>query len=233
MSTSCHIVVYDSQIGAQGEHDQSFIGGRPRIPPEDPIPLCKLCRSELAFFFQVKFPNGHDWAGKSLAVFACVACANEDKLIPAMLSGPLSRADIPVGFLEEYQDNFRFLVFPSDAAVMRACDEKVEFKRLALEPCADLRSPGFKIGGVAAWIQDDEAPSSYAGEIAMSFLLQLPQGYAFKTVSAAPAQVELGLDGRPIPANRKHYELFLANAIYMFATADPRNPLVYAITQVP
>jgi hypothetical protein len=218
--------------GPQLDSDHSFIGGLPKLPVTEPIPTCTLCGSDQTFFFQVAFPDDHEWGGLSLAVFACISCADEESLIPEMLPGPLCGVDIPKGFLTSYQRNFRFLVFSTDATLRRGHVEKVRFKTLVLEPSDDPTVDGHKIGGAPNWALEDEAPGTYASRTPMVFLLQLQQGYEFETVEGAPRQMELDLDGKPKPAARAHYHLFLGNALYLFGTGDLHEPLVYAVTQV-
>lgn len=222
------------RTGPQVESDQSFIGGLPRLPVTEPIPTCGLCGSEQTFFFQVTFPADHEWTGWSLAVFACTSCADEERLIPEMLPGPIQGVDIPNGFLTSYQRNFRFLVFSTDATLRRGYVEKVRFKRLALEPSDDPTVDDRKIGGAPNWVFEDETPGTYASRTPMVFLLQFQQGYEFETIVGAPRQIELGLDGKPKPAARAHYRLFLGNALYLFGTSELelQEPLVYAVTQV-
>ena len=60
------------QNGAvQTGEENSFIGGKPKLPPGTEIPKCTLCGRELTFFFQIAFPENYPWAGKSMAVFDC------------------------------------------------------------------------------------------------------------------------------------------------------------------
>ena len=56
----------------QTTEGDSFIGGKPKLPPNVDIPKCGLCGKELTFMLQVAFPQGHPWAGKSMAVFYCI-----------------------------------------------------------------------------------------------------------------------------------------------------------------
>lgn len=219
--------------GSQAESADSFIGGKPKLLPGEAIPVCKLCNAPQTFFFQVAFPADNEWAGLSLATFACTSCADKKQLIPQMLDVPLPGVDIPDGFLESYQVNFRFLVFESAKAVVHAAyQEKVAFQRLELEP-TDPATPGNKLGGDPNWLQEDEAPASYAGRTPMFFLVQLERGLQYPTVAGAPPQIKIGLSGNPQPANYPYYKLFISNAIYLFGTEDRAQPLVYALTQVP
>lgn len=216
----------------QTRADETFIGGKPRLPAAEAIPVCKLCGAEQTFFFQIAFPEKNEWAGLSLATFACTSCADKDKLIPQMLPGPLPGIDIPEGFLEAYQVNFRFLVFPTAEAVLREdYREKVAYQLWKLEPSSP-RTRGTKVGGTPDWLQEDESPRSYAGRTPMFFLMQIEKDVVFQTVPDAPPQIKIGLSGKPQPASYRHYKLFISNATYLFGTEDRERPLVYAITQV-
>ena len=203
------------------------------MPPDAALPHCRLCGSEQAFFFQTAFPDDHDWRGTSVAVFACVSCANEDRLIPEMLPGPLNGADIPAGFLEAYQENFSLLVFRTRSAIVREYTERVQFRRLTREPVGEPAVAFGSLGGLPSWVHEEERPASYAQQVAMTFLMQIQPGYEFHTVPGAPRQVELGLDGKPTMASRTHYELFLGNTTYLFGTQAGHAPAIYVLTQVP
>ena len=217
--------------GDQDPADKSFIGGQPRIPADEPWPACGLCGSPLTFFFQIDFPARHPWEGKTLAVFACTACAVRGSLIPPMLEGQLKQADIPEGFLTEYQSNFRLLVFDSARSSIRWDHAgPIKFRALVSEP--GTRHFVFLAGGSPVWLLEDESPRSYAGSIPMLFLLQLHEGFVFETVAGAPAQMEVAWGGKGQRAStRGGYRLFLGNAVYFFGTQDGES-LVYAVTQV-
>jgi hypothetical protein len=211
----------------------SFVGGYPRIPTENPLPECRLCGSPQTFFFQIGFPPGHAWADLSLAVFYCTSCADKQHRIPEMLAGPLHQADIPDGFLERYQTNFRFLVFPTGTGVVRQeYTPRVTFYPITLEHSPDPAVQAHKVGGVPSWVLEDESPRSYGSDRSMFFLLQLLQELTFDTVSGAPAQMGIGLDGKPRPSRHPEYKLFLANNVYFFGTRDTSVPAVYAVTQI-
>jgi hypothetical protein len=108
------------QLGPNSQSDQlSFIGGKPRLPSEKKIPACQLCSSPQTFFFQIAMCDGAMWEDNTLGVFQSTKCADENHLIPEMLgSEPLSGADIPEGFLIQYQRNFSFVVFPTCEGTM-------------------------------------------------------------------------------------------------------------------
>ena len=226
----CYILELDKQIVRQDEACSSFIGGMPKLPEELQIPVCGLCGAQQTFFFQVAFPLGHCWQGLSLAVFACTMCVEADFLIPRMLQGPLHNADIPQGFLDSYQVNFRLLVFDTSVARIRSeYAEKVAFKRWLLVPTRKPRSQNNKIGCEPNWLLEDESPGTYASRVPMFFLMQLVQDFRFDTVPGASPQAQL----YPVPGvpTRPYYKLFNGNALYFFGTQERDKPLVYLITQ--
>lgn len=209
--------------------ETSFFGGKPRLPLKEAIPTCKLCGSKQTFFFQVAIPEAHELNGMSVACFSCTKCVDENYLIPEMINSELKGADIPSGFLDSYQRNFSFLVFDTDEGVLNTTyEESLEFKALEMSDKASSKSVG-QIGGEAKWLLDDESPSSYEGA-SLKFLLQLNQGLEFKKTDGAEPQMELNIFGEPEASPLDHYQLFLGNALYLFATNKDKK--VYAITQV-
>jgi hypothetical protein len=223
-----YVLRFDGGKPEQSPEDNSFVGGKPKLPPGTQIPVCGLCESEQSFMFQVSLPDGL-WAGLSLATFACTSCAQESRLIPAIVKG----AVIPEGFLEDYQVNFRFLVFETSSGVLHTnFRERVRFKRIHVEATRNPDLHENKIGGNPTWLLDDEAPTSYGGKTSMFFLLQLLQGFQFEIIQNAPPQIELSLDGSPQASPLPYYQLFLGNALFLFGTEDVKRPLVYAITQI-
>lgn len=226
MTTAYSMALED---GAQSGEEDSFVGGRPKLPKEAGIPRCSLCASDQSFFFQVAFPSDHGWAGLSLAVFACTSCADESYLIPEMLPGPLPGADIPAGFLSNYQRNFRFEVFETHRAeIVAGYRERVRFQRIRLGGGGP--SIG-QVGGLPSWVLEDESPGTYASS-PMVFLLQLRSHVEFGLIQGAPPQMEIGLLGDPEPAPFDFYKLFIGNTLYLFGTEGLARSEVYAVTQV-
>lgn len=210
---------------------QSYIGGRPSLPPGTTLPVCRLCGQPQTFMFQVAFPSEADWSGKTLSCFACMRCADERFLIPEMLDDHCQGCNIPASFLTSYERNFAFLAFPTDdARIVEDYDEQVAF--FALEGESDSASGVFgKIGGVPNWVLDDESPATYNSTTPMVFLLELMPGIQFTKVEGALPQTELDIFGSPSPSPLEYYQLFLGNAIYLFGTSVG-DSLVYAVTQV-
>ena len=231
--TACYILNPGAPRSLQSPADNSFVGGIPKLPSSESIPVCRFCGSQQTFFSQVAFPRDNPWAGLSLSVFACTSCADENYLIPEMISGPRRNAHIPAGFLESYQRNFRFLVFDSNSATPQTnYRERVKFNRLQLIKATDAKSEDNKIGGSPNWVLEDEAPESYCSKAPMFFLLQILPGFRFPITAEAPPQIELGLDGSPQASPLQDHQLFIGNALFLFGTGDRQKPLVYAITQV-
>lgn len=228
---------YEWQIGGLPLSGQtgvfrSFVGGRPALPPDVALPACDLCGARQTFFFQVAFPAGHSWAGRSVALFACTRCADDAHVIPPMLDGPLAGADIPNGFLDAAQVNYRTVVFPTaDGRVREEYTPAVAFRTITLRS-APPDVPANKVGGDPTWLLEDEAPASYAGRAGMTFLLQLLPDTHFDIEPGAPPQAVIGLNGQPTVTGKPYYELFVGNAVYLFGTARPADPRVYVLTQV-
>ena len=229
-----HILKIDPAESEQGPNDQSYIGGKPTLPEDWEIPLCKLCGREQTFFFQVAFPEGYEWAGSSLAVFACTSCASEDYAIPELLD-VLQEAVIPDGFLETYQTNFRFFVFGTlSARIRNDYIEKIQFKRWLLEPAHADRDPGNKMGGLPYWLLEDESPLNYRSTVSMAFLLQIVPDFKFDIVENAPPQMAVdffGPQGSYKPSQKRFYELFIGDALFLFGTSGSSEHLVYAVVQ--
>lgn len=217
--------------GRQGDQ-QSFIGGKPRLPLSYDVPSCSLCGEKLTFFFQIAIPKGEAWEGNTVAVFACTKCVDENHLIPAMLNTPLQGAAIPEGFLRQYQHNFSFLVFPTDQGLLlQEYSELIRFAEIQIQEGDGIGSFG-KLGGEPVWVLQDESPSTYGNvAVGMTFLLQVVPNFEYSTISGAAPQLELDITGRPAPSPLNYYQLFIGNALYVFGTRD-ENHLVYAITQV-
>lgn len=112
-------------------HD-SFIGGIPKLPHDTTNPVCSLCGHEMSFMFQIAFPDDHFWAGKTLALFFCLDCFGHEFCIPEMPQGDsLYHVEIPEGFLNSYQRNFKVLVFDTkDGVPCNDYCERVAFRKI-------------------------------------------------------------------------------------------------------
>lgn len=214
----------------QGDQ-RSFVGGTPQLPNEVGIPECKLCNQSMTFLFQIAFPTGSVWEGKTMAFFFCTRCVEKDFLIPEMLNGQLKDADIPARFLIEYQRNFSFIVFETEnARPVEGYDELVVFSEINMLAGSRIGDFG-KLGGTPEWVLGDEAPATYESSHEMAFLFQLAPDFEFTKTDGAPPQVRLNLFRKPSPSPFDYYELFLGNTVYAYATKTGQ-PLLYVVTQV-
>jgi hypothetical protein len=220
---------------AEGEAlpgDVTFIGGTPMLPESMKLPSCALCGRTLTFFFQLSYPPDHLWRGFSMGVYACMDCADPKYMLPALPGGPLHRANLPPGFLIDYQTNFRFIIFETAAGVRRTeYVPRVRFVRMVVKPGRRANMNSTKLGGKPNWLAGDESPGRY-GDLEMFFLLQMKQGISFPILPGAPRQMFPGKGGKPKPGGNDFYTLFLAHNIYLFGTATRDNPQVYVVTQI-
>ena len=216
----------------QTEEERSFIGGKPNIPPEIVIPQCSMCNSELTFMFQIEFPMGHSWHGKSLAVFFCTTTFHDEFCIPEFPDvQDLFGVDITADFLRHYARNFRVIVFDTAKGKVREnYEEKVAFKKLRISStnCIDSRAI-FVLGGDPIWIMGiDETPRSIDGR-EPTLLLQVKEDFLFQTIESAPPQETI------MKALREdgNYQLFASDRIYFWGVKDKSIPLVYITVQSP
>ncbi|MDR6553764.1 hypothetical protein [Paenibacillus qinlingensis] len=216
---SCYQVTINEDSN-QTNDAKSYIGGVPTLPNDISIPCCKLCSAEMTFFLQIAFPTQHKWNGYTLALFCCTSCVDEKYFIPEMLTGRISKAIIPEGFLDEYQRNFSVIVFDTSEGIIKDCYvPKVKYKHLDLLSSIEPKEIKFKVGGTPRWYLGDETPSRYGDSSEMNFLMQIPGDFEFEILPDAPKQVKLGLGKKVTTLNRPFYRLFLANNIYFLELA--------------
>lgn len=184
--------------------DRTFQGGVPTLAPDEALPACGRCGAAQTFFFQLELPPDSPWKGDLFSVFACASCAPADDLVPCR--------EVPLDGLPR-GGRFRLLRTPGGAAVPRPdYVPRVAFARFKAEPAAP-DWPHAKIGGVPRWVGEREY-SPVEGEF---FLCQIEAGHAFPAVPGAQGP--------------RAYDLFVGNAIYVFAHAD--LPLAKVVVQKP
>ena len=217
----------------QTKECNSFIGGKPKLPPDMDILKCELCGKKMAFMFQVAFPQGHAWAGKSMAVFYCVESWHDRYCIPE-LPQHIVDADIPEQFLSNYERNFRVLVFGTSLGKMvDAYQEKVVFQALQTVPEKQTKQEwDFVIGGRPIWImRKSEEPNTIAGIEKPVLLLQVKEELHFSILPTASKQANPfapgGLSLFP------WYELFAGNRIYFWGVQSNGTEWVYISVQCP
>lgn len=217
----------------QTEEEDTFLGGKPKLPPDVPLPSCRLCGKELAFFFQVAFPQGHKWEGKSMAVFYCVEEWHDRYCIPELPDGPsLNKVDVTADFLNQYQRNFRVLVFDTAKAVpVEGYQEKVAFRSMAITQ-EDKTDSGWDmvIGGRPVWIMGQaERPASVAGDKKPVLLLQLREDFKFPILADAPREAAPFFSTKVSPF--LWYSLFARDRIYFWGGQGQEGEKVYISVQ--
>ena len=226
------VLKFGDNAPVQDIDQESFAGGKPKLPKGTAIPHCKLCGNEQSFFFQLAFPDGHIWEKNSLAVFACTSCANRDHFIPKMLDMPLYQADIPSSFLEDYQVNFALIVFETDLGeLVDSYEIKVSYKPIILVPALDKSINESRVGGEPVWYLDDEGPATCDSKYKMHFLFQLVDGIQFDIDDGVCRQMGKGLSLNKFSEN-SFYTLFLQNFIYFYGVDVGDKKLVYVLTQI-
>lgn len=229
--------------GVQGS-STSFIGGKPCLPPSIPLPVCKICGEPLTFFFQVAFPEGHIWAGKSLALFFCSSYQKHESgawLPPEIHPAEMDLFAIPDGELDAkaYQTLFRAIVFDTSDGIPREdYQEWVAYQEIIWKPSRKkARSVPIILGGEPIWIghrnYPKRRPASYRGK-PMDLILQIAENFNFEKLPDAPPEMnKCYLQNRPFEARTQpDYTLFCEfNRIYLWGPEDPSDPVVYINVQ--
>ena len=225
--------LYPVGDGIQTPEEDTFIGGKPKLPPDVPLPECPLCGKDLTFFLQAAFPQGHPWQGISLALFYCTDTWHERLSIPEVPNvRNLNNADIPSQFLRQYEQTFRALVFDTSRAVLREdYQERVAFQ--ALFPAKSNRSrPDAEgtLGGEPVWIMGwPERPATVDGERKLTLLMQVREDIRFPKLPDAPPQVNPFL--RSGLSTQPWYNLFARGRVYFWGTEEPSDMPVYISVQ--
>lgn len=219
--------------GVQTPEEDTFWGGKPKLPPAMSVPICGLCGQEMTFFLQVAFPQGHPWQGKSLALFYCTDTWHDQFCLPeAPDVRNLNNADIPSSFLRQYERTFRTLVFDTDQGVLREdCTARIAYQ--ALFPAKSNRpkqDADVILGGEPVWIMGwPERPACVDGNQRLTLLAQIREGLRFPRLEGAPPQVNpflrSGLSSQP------WYHLFARARVYLWGTEDPSGVPVYISVQ--
>jgi hypothetical protein len=218
----------------------SFKGGIPNIPKRFPIPHCTQCGAEMTFFFQIAFPRKHMWEGRTITFFHCTACANMDNYWPKTYytRGQDNYPNIPDGFLDTYQTNFRIYVFETTEPVIQRNEAKhvLKFERLSFEklnPRVKYYNTT-KVGGIPAWDLSklDGADEIYKEVTYMGagfdFLMQVERDWSFTRLPETPPQFDYYKEGSPV---YNLYNPFMGPKMYFLGTTapqlDPPRVLLY------
>lgn len=210
------------------DDSSSFIGGKPCIPMDIPLPVCKICGEPLTFFFQIAFPKEHMWAGKSLAFFYCIRAYdkhNDAQQFPKLIGKNPVVAD---GVLEpdSYQTLFRAVYFDTEKGVVREdYKERVAYQRIDWVRIKkkDPYVP-FTLAGEPVWMKyyGSERPKIYEGE-KMELILQVAERFRFDKYPDAPSQMD---ELEPYPREEDNYTFFFDhNRVYLWATKERENPV--------
>lgn len=233
----------------EGTQDSStsFIGGKPCIPPSVKLPVCQICGTPLTFFFQVAFPEGHMWHGKSLAFFYCSSAyakhSDRDQFPPRVDADARNHFIIPKGRLNPkgYQTLFRAICFDTSEGVLREdyC-ERVAYQKITWKASKrpDKKAP-ILLGEDPIWTgikkYGKEFPDYY-GDQPMKLILQVADYFNFDRLPDAPPELEEnffgGHAGSFVPRKEPNYTLFFEiNRVYLWGTTDPENPSFYLNVQ--
>ncbi len=215
----------------QDETSLSHIGGSPNLPDQFKLPNCKLCNSPMTFFFQVKFPKKHDWAGKIMSVFACTSCTPiEGNHYPPFSP---NRKRIPDHFLDDYEKSFHIFAFENTetSSLRKEYKQVLQFEKIELQSLRSTTMQITRIGGKPNWRISNDFPEDYMGSH-FTFLMQIWDDWAFKKLPNAPRQALFSfLDSSVKFRNDDLYFLFRGAPLYLFGTLDFEIPKVYVLNQ--
>lgn len=218
------------------DNSTSFIGGKPRIPKDEPLPRCKVCGEPLTFFFQIAFPKKHMWTGKSIAFFYCICSYHrhdaKQQFPPYITATESDLFKIPNGEInpETYQTLFRAVFFDTTDGVLREdYTEKVAYQRIDWKSSRiSKRKVPIIIGGDAIWSSQygKERPVSYEGK-PMMLVLQVADYFNFEKLPDAPPEMsETYKENNPFePRKENDYTFFYDfNRVYLWGTSEPAHP---------
>lgn len=230
--------------GEQTKDHTSFLGGKPKLPEGMEIPRCDICNKEQVFLFQVSFPAGHVWAGKSMAVFKCLSMGlhtSERADLPDIEQ--IGYDDIPKGNLEEkFHKAFRMPIFNTECGFLKEdYEEKVIFRAIEWKVSrAKAKKVPIVLGGEEIYIMGKkEKPNTYDGT-PMHLILQVAENFNFDILNEAPGELEEIFRAIPKgtlkpgesvmkigPREEKIYSLFYDfNRVYIWGADDLNDPKV-------
>ncbi len=223
-----------TKVRQEQDDSDSFIGGKPCIPLGVELPVCKICGEPLTFFFQVAFPKGHMWAGKSLAFFFCSATYHKHQAkqwFPPELVGadPLDAGALAP---ERYQTLFKVIFFDTKNGVLREdYEEKVVYQRIDWKSgIRKNKSTPIVLSGEPIWMESfgKEYPAAYEGK-KMNLVLQVAQYFNFEKYPDAPPEMKKNytVGGDPFrPRKENDYTLFCDfNRVFLWGTEEDESPV--------
>ena len=225
-----------TSIEQKDDDSDSFIGGKPCIPADILLPTCKVCGEPLTFFFQVAFPKGHMWEGKSLAFFFCTSTYykhDAHEWFPPIL---LANDGEDVSFKElesnSYQTLFKVYFFDTKNGVLREdYHEKVMYHRIDWKPGRrrDKKIP-IILAGEPIWMDSfqRERPKSCGGKN-MELILQVADYFNFEKYPDAPPEMKKSYIANKNsfqPRKENNYTLFCDfNRVFLWGTNDKEEPV--------
>jgi hypothetical protein len=220
----------------------NFIGGHPLLRPDDDQPSCDYCHRPLTFFLQVTPPDGHSWAGSTIALFECTVCHDEtpnEFLSPgreAMTWQEAEEQGIEVDdrFLAGSQRHRRLVISKvTDVAIRTDIAPHIEHRSLAANPVEEPYL-GMKVGGVPSWSGYENwifEEARYANQ-RVTFLFQVPTSRRFTRLPSAPLRndfIQGSWPERPEDMEQGYYDLFAGLPTYCFGVLNRDPPAAYLI----
>ena len=221
-------------LGSQDRTLPSTIGGRPIVAFGLAVPTCRLCSTRMVLFFQLEVRAEFETPFRPGSLLSAFMCPKHNDIHSVC---PDTRRDysvkrrgqstaLPSRYWNRNAGHFKLLLLPPDGErSFETADEHLAAQRLSFhkrtEDVTDyglgriVGSQGFKVGGLPAWSQDPEYYSCSCGS-AMRFLCQVPDGFGFQKLPAAPEQ--------PNSFSAFEYCLFLGNDVYLFACVNQCRP---------
>ena len=168
-----------------------------------------------------------------MAVFYCVEEWHDRYCIPELPDGPsLNKVDVTADFLNQYQRNFRVLVFDTAKAVpVEGYQEKVAFRSMAITQ-EDKTDKGWDmvIGGRPVWIMGQaERPALVAGDKKPVLLLQVREDFKFPILPDAPREAAPFFSTKVSPF--LWYSLFARDRLYFWGGQGQEGEKVYISVQ--
>ncbi len=236
----------------QTPEDRSFKGGLANMPDRIPWPTCLECGIDLAFFFQVEFPQKHVYRGWVMCMFQCIECADptpaffyltpvsaEEKALLGIKSKRLNTIKKLSEYeldIDQFQFKFRTILFrSSEASVVRtSARQHIKFERIRFDPLPpNNRFLVSKVGGKAGWWFENEPGEHdevwYAGE-KLTFLMSIAD-WTFPAVEGAPVPKDV-LSANLFSIDRA-YRLFQGKAVYFQGTTSSKYdpPRILVVSQ--
>jgi hypothetical protein len=206
-------------------------GGCPVLNGKQKWPHCGLCKAKMILFLQVDIEKKHDLAlkpGSHLLVFMCPI--HNDAPLELI---PPEEAKLPDHYWTKDFGHYKLLLNKNreDEHVMD-CEEflkpgKLTFKeneeQIDWDGKVERGTPGFKLGGVPAWVLPPEIHICSCGA-EMIFILQLPQFYNFVKQDKVAQQ--------PDTHDPAHYNIFTGKHSFIFACKEQCTPeSLYVVSQ--